>query len=255
VKRIAAILATAALAAGCGGQSMDQWVKERLTPQSASDRIVRIENGQADQRREGLQKLAADPAARKTASVVKLFCLVAQTDEDPMVRSAAVRGLAEMEGDGVVAALTAVATRDKSPFVRADAAKSLGRHPGPETIAALAQVRTNDSNEDVRVAAAEALRQFKEKAAAEALVAALADSSLAVSLKAWESLRYMTGQDFARSPEPWDDFFAKIDDPFLLYGRPPALPKGRNQRPQFTKGPLDFINGLFAKDVREAELE
>jgi len=147
-----------------------------------------------------------------------------------------------------------VATRDESPYVRIDAARSLGQQKDAGAAAPLMEVLRADRMADVRVAAAEALRNFKDKAAAKALVTALDDSSLAVSRKAWESLRYMTGQNMPRKGEAWQDFFTNAGDPFASYGKPPPMPKGENQRPQFTRGPGEFIRDLFAADVNEAEL-
>jgi HEAT repeat protein len=226
---------------------------------------MRIESDQADVRREGLQAVAADASARRLPAVIKLFCVVARNDRDSMARAAAVQGLGRMEGEEVVATLGYVATHDESPFVRADAAQALGRQAdparqgdavaSPAAVAPLAQVLQGDRMADVRVAAAESLRQFKDKAAARALLAALNDSSLAVSCKAWESLRYMTGQNMPRQVQPWEDFLASAADPFEQYGKPPPLPRGENQRPQFTKGVMESIRDLFSTDVTEQELQ
>jgi hypothetical protein len=217
--------------------------------------LPRTKSDQPDERREALQAIAADRSARVVPEVVAIFCLRAKDDPDPMVRSAAVHGLADMDGPDVIPTLGMVLARDGSPYVRVDAAAALGRHSQPECMAPLAQALRSDEQGDVRIAAAEALRGFRDKSAAEALVAALADEDLAVAQRAWESLRYMTGQDLPRQVRPWGDFLASATDPFQSYGKPPPVPAGQNQRPRFTKGPLDFIKGLFAKDVNQAELE
>ncbi|MBM4018497.1 MAG: HEAT repeat domain-containing protein [Planctomycetes bacterium] len=256
MNRFLAAMVGAALAAapGCGSETSAKW-KDKFFPQPTAVYLVRIESDRADERREGLERVAADAGARRLPSVVKLFCVVARNDGDAMVRAAAVRGLAVMAGEDVVPTLGHVATHDESPFVRTDACRALGRQAAAGAVAPLAEVLRGDGLADVRVAAAEALRQFRDKAAAGALVGALGDSSLAVSRKAWESLRHMTGQDLPRQARPWEELLAQADNPFLGYGRPPPMPKGENQRPQFTKGPAEFIRGLFARDVREAELE
>lgn len=241
------------LAAGCGGSSGTDW-KERFFPPPVATQLVRIESDRPDDRREALQTVAADSGARQLPSVVKVFCLVAKSDKDPMVRSAAVRGLAVMAGEEVAPTLGAVATRDESPYVRMDACGSLGRQKEAGAAAPLMEVLCADRIADVRVAAADALRNFKDKAVVKALVTALDDSSLAVSRNAWESLRYMTGQNMPRKAEAWGDFLANSENPFELYGKPPAMPKGANQRPQFTKGPAEFIRDLFKTDPQEAEL-
>ena len=247
----------AVLAAGCGGQSADQWIKQRLAPNPAAD-VVAIEVGRPDERREALEKLAAGSDNLAKPNVVQLFALLAsdpKKEPDPMVRASAVRGLGRMTGDPVVPALQKAVTSDPSPYVRTDAAEALGRIARPECAPPLMQVLANDPQEDVRQAAATALRSFKDKTVGKALVTALADPNLAVSYKAWESLRYMTGQDFPRRQAEWNDFLTSFEDPFPLYGHPPAIRQGESQRPMFTKGPLDFLNGLFAKDAREAELQ
>ena len=256
MKRLVGWTILAALAAGgCGGQSMDQWFKEKLVPEPTVAKVPRIESAKPDERREALQAVAADAGARQSANVIKLYCLVATTDKDPMVRSAAVRGLGDMQGEGILAALGLVLEKDESPYVRMDAAASLGRRGNPEGIPDLAKAVAKDPQSDVRAAAAEALRYFKDKAAGQVLVKALSDPSLAVEQKAWESLRYMTGQNIPRMAQPWEDFFVASEHPFEAYGKPPPMPEGQNQRPKFRKGPLEFIQGLFAKDVREQELE
>ena len=249
-----AAAAAVLLAAGCSGQAGTPW-REKFFPPSTAVQLVRIESDQADVRREGLQAVAADASARRLPAVIKLFCVVARNDRDSMARAAAVQGLGRMEGEEVVATLGYVATHDESPFVRADAAGSLGRQADPGAVAPLAQVLQGDRMADVRVAAAESLRQFKDKAAARALLAALNDSSLAVSCKAWESLRYMTGQNMPRQVQPWEDFLASAADPFEQYAKPPPMPRGENQRPQFTKGVMESIRDLFSKDVTEQELQ
>ncbi|MCX5685245.1 MAG: HEAT repeat domain-containing protein, partial [Planctomycetota bacterium] len=237
---------------GCGGQSGD-W-KEKFIPPPAGVLLVRIESDRPDDRREALQMLAADSGARQLPSVVKVFCLVARSDKDPMVRSAAVRGLAVITGEDVSPTLSAVATHDESPYVRMDACGSLGRQKDPGAASALMEVLCADRMADVRVAAAEALRFFKDKAALKALVTALDDSSLVVSCNAWESLRYMTGQNMPRKADAWGDFLTNSENPFELYAKPPAMPKGTNQRPQFTRGPAELIRDLFKPDPQEAEL-
>jgi len=255
MRRTVLVMAAMLAAGGCQGKTADQWLKEKLLPTPTVVHVARIESNRPDLRREALETVAKDSSARREPSVVKLFCLVAQTDPDALVRAAAVRGLGLMDGQEVLAVLGQAATADKDAFVRTDAAASLGLQAKPEAVPALAQVLAGDPNSDVRVAAADALRRIKSKAAAQALVVGLKDSHLAVSERSWESLRYMTGMDLPRQYGAWEDYLAASADPLLGYGSPPAMPKGQNQRPLFTKGPLEFLKELFAKDVREAELE
>lgn len=242
-------------AAGCGGKSADQWLKEKLVPVPTAVRIAQIESPHPDVRREALQAVAADRQARTIPSVVKVFCLVAKIDADPMVRAAAVRGLADMQGEGVVETLAEVVGGDKSEFVRRDAIAALARRSPPEGAAAIIAALKGDPSIDVRIEAAAALRLFRDLAAAQALAEEVEDSNIAIAFRAWEGLRYMTGQDLPRQRQPWADFLVSTAEPFALYGKPPPLPKGVSQRPQFKKGARDFFKDMFRKDVREAELE
>jgi len=261
VKRAARFIlvgAWALAAAGCGGgqeKDVTAYLHDLLFPPTTAERVIQVESRLADNRREALQKIARDKQARQIESVVKLYCLVARTDKDPMVRAAAVRGLAEMKGEPVVPALCHVLTTDKDAFVRTDAATSLSRHDDPLAMEALIEALKGDASVDVRVAAAESLRAFRAKRAAAALADATECRDLAVAYNAWLSLRYMTGQDLPRRAAPWTAFLATSAAPFADYGDPPRLPKGESQRPQFTSGIGDFFRGLFAKDPLEAELE
>jgi len=248
---LALVLATA----GCETGTADRWIKERLSSTPTAVRVIQIESEQPDMRREAVMAVAADRGVRAVPSVVKLFSLVARTDKDPMVRSAAVRGLVNMQGDGIADTLGYVLLHDRNQFVRCDAAQALGNRVPPEHADALAEALRTDASGDVRLAAAEALRQFKDKAAAEALVAAVQDPSIAVAYRSWEGLRYMTGQNLPREAAAWKQFLAGAENPFAAYGRPPPMPQGENQRPVLKRGLSDFFSGLFAKDVRQAELE
>jgi len=253
------LAALTVLSAGCEGPrprfDINKWIKTLVFPPSTSERVIAVQSPLADRRREALQKIVEDKEARQVESVVKLYCLVARTDEDPMVRSAAVRGLAVLEGEPVVPALCHVLETDTDPYVRSDAAAALSRHEEPAAMEALADALASDASTDVRIAAAGGLRRFKTKRAAAALAEAVACRDLAVAHAAWRSLRYMTGQDLPREPEPWNRFLASAEDPFAAYGEAPKMPEGESQRPHFRRGITDFVQSLFEKDPLEAELE
>ncbi|MFO8014580.1 MAG: HEAT repeat domain-containing protein, partial [Phycisphaerae bacterium] len=198
------------LAAGCEGPrakvDVNRWIKDLVFPPSTAERVIAVQSPLADRRREALQEIVEDKKARQVESVVKLYCLVARTDADPMVRSAAVRGLAVLKGEAVVPTLCHVLETDKSGYVRSDAAAALGRHETPSAMEALVDALASDASTDVRVAAAESLRRFQTKRAAGALADALDCRDIAVAHSAWRSLRYMTGQDLPRETEPWTQF-------------------------------------------------
>ena len=253
------VAALALLAVGCEGPrpkvDMKRWIKDLVFPPSTSEQVIAVQSPEADRRREALQEIVEDKKARQVPSVVKLYCLVARTDEAPMVRSAAVRGLAVLEGEQVVPTLCNVIETDADPYVRADAAVALAHHEDAASVEALGDALASDASADVRIAAAEGLRRFKDKRAAAALAKAVGQDNLAVAYNAWLGLRYMTGQDLPRHTEAWDQFLASAEDPFADYGDPPPVPEPESQRPHFTRGITDFVKSLFEKDPLEEELE
>jgi hypothetical protein len=253
-------VALALLATGCEGPQpkvdVKEWMKDLVFPPSTAEQVIAVQSPLADRRREALQEIVEDKDARHVESVVKLYCLVARTDKNAMVRSAAVRGLAVLEGEEVVPTLCHVLETDDDVYVRADAATALGEHAGdPAALEGLADALASDTRTDVRIAAAESLRHFRDKRAAAALARAVAYDDLAVAHNAWQGLRYMTGQDLPRDTEAWDQYLASAEDPFADYGDPPPLPKGESQRPHFTRGITDFVKSLFEKDPLAEELE
>jgi hypothetical protein len=247
------------LATGCEGPQpkvdVKEWMKDLVFPPSTAEQVIAVQSPLADTRREALLDIVEDKKARRVESVVKLYCLVARTDTDPMVRSAAVRGLAVLEGEPVVPTLCNVLETDQDTYVRADAAAALGEHEDTAAMEGLIDALASDSTTDVRVSAAESLRRFQDKRAAAALAEALAYDDLAVAHNAWLGLRYMTGQDLPRETEAWDQYLASAEAPFADYGDAPGLPKGESQRPHFTRGITDFVKSLFEKDPLEEELE
>lgn len=245
----------ALLVGGCAGKNPLRWVAETIMPVSLGTRVIQLESEDADVRREAVLAIASSNKVESAPALVRLLCVVARTDPDAMVRAGAARALGRVEGEGVVDTLVEVLRADPSAYVRSDAAMALGRKGAPEGLPALVEAMRNDANTDVRVAAGGALRHFKDRAAAEALVAGLEDSNVAQAHKCWESLRYVTGQDLPREPAPWEAFFASAEDPFARHGRPPRAPKGKNQRPVMTKTVGQFFKNLFAEDVQKAELE
>jgi len=176
-------------------------------------------------------------------------------EPDPMTRAVAVETLGHMTGEDVVPTLRKVVMGDSNPFVRTDAATALGKQGAVEGLEVLRVALSGDKSVDVRVAAAEALCHIRDKRAAETLVVAVGDTDVAVARTAWEGLRYMTGQSLPMEAEAWRAWLAAAEEPLAHYGKAPPMPKGESQRPQLTQGVGGFIEGLFKRDVREAELD
>lgn len=147
-------------------------------------------------------------------------------DEDPGVRSAATRAIAR-HGSPDQAGLIIARLDDEDPLVRLEAARGLQRMHSPEAVEPLIRLISLDEtgevyaedNEDIRAAAADALGQYAENRVVEALIAALADQSLAVNTRALGSLRTLTGQDYGYNRRLWLDW----------YQAAPAVFAARNQ--------------------------
>lgn len=102
----------------------------------------------------------------------------AATDDDPGVRSEAVRALGELGGDAEVEVLIAVLRDDPAPFVRSTAAAQLGMCTGRRAFDALAAALTRPGeDEEVRSTCAEALGTSEEPDALPLLLDASRDSS------------------------------------------------------------------------------
>lgn len=159
-------------------------------------------------------------------------------DEDPSVRSAAVRALSN-HGEPEHAVLIAERLIDPARIVRLEAARGLQRLHNPAVVGRLlVAIREPDlaggerAAEDdalVRAEAAHALGQYAESRVVQALFAAIADRSLAVNRNALQSLRTLTGQDFGYDRRAWHEWYNETDN--LFAGRRayiyPTFQRGR----------------------------
>ncbi|MDX2148413.1 MAG: HEAT repeat domain-containing protein [Planctomycetota bacterium] len=144
-------------------------------------------------------------------------------DPDAGVRAASARALGN-HGDIEHAPLLRDALRDDDVLVRREAARALQRIHAPEVVETLLiSVREPDllrpdepgeADSGVRTEAALALGQYAESRVLDELVRALADSSLAVNVAARESLKTLTGQDFAMDRRAWLDWLGATAQPF-----------------------------------------
>lgn len=247
---------------GCGKQTADEWLKEKMHPPTPAQRILSLESPRADVRREAVLAIEAHPETYRSASVIKVLCLLTREstraevpESDPMVRAAACRVLGIMKSEDGLAALTRAVDKDSNKFVRMDAALAIGRLGSDKAEVGLAMAFEQDKDTDVRIAAAQALRFMKTKEAAQVLVGGLSNPDIGISRVCWEGLRYMTGQALPCQADVWTAYLADHENPFAGYGKPPVVPKGTSQRPQFTQGIGEFFQGLFGVDPGEAELQ
>jgi hypothetical protein len=175
-------------------------------------------------------------------------------DDDPSVRAAAIRGLAN-HGEPVHVPILVTALADPDRYVRIEAARGLQRLHNPVAIDALvaatrapgdSPLPTDETEAEVRAEAAVALGQYAEGRVVEALIAALRDESLAVNAAARASLRTLTGQDFGLDHPAWvawrggapDLFAARTEYTYPAFSRAkfwyeylPFIPRPPNETP------------------------
>ncbi len=248
------LVGAAVAAAGCESLNPIEGFA-KLFPPSLAERVIDVGSDNADTRREAVQAIGEHDKVDDIPAIRELMVLVARTDRSPLVRAAACQALANIKHLEAREALVGRLAEDPDPYVRADAATALGVQGDPASIEPLATAMREDKDVDVRIAAADALSGIRERAAATALVGGLNARDVGVAHTAWESLRYMTGQDLPREPGPWTDFLVSADEPLDRYGKPPALPEGENQRPRMRRGVREFLANIVEEDPVEAELK
>lgn len=180
-----------------------------------------VDKFDADKRYRGTLILANQPFAGEEL-YLKLF-IDNVNDEDPRVRAASVRAIAN-HGKPEHGKLLIARLKDAEPLVRKEAARGLQRLSSADAIAPLIlasrepDLDRKDSEgemyESVRIEAVDALGQYPDDKVIQALVQSLADTRLAVNRTAHNSLRTLTGQDFGLDRRAWLDWYKATTSPF-----------------------------------------
>jgi hypothetical protein len=136
-------------------------------------------------------------------------------DEDPGVRQAAVRAIAN-HAPPADATLILPGLADKDKGVRREAAKGLQRLHNRDAVDALIKSLKPEHEQEpaVRAEAAGALAQYAQTRVVQALIAALSDPQLSVNRRALDSLRTLTGQDFGLDRRAWLAWADEAREPF-----------------------------------------
>jgi hypothetical protein len=147
---------------------------------------------------------------------LRLYAVLANADEHPTVRSAAIRILGRAGNEAyrphVVAALM-----DASEHVRWDAAEALNRLAGPDAIEPLQDRARNDPSRDVRMACLRALRHYPRAGVVATARRGLHDRYYGIRHTAHGTLVAVTGRDLGPEPEAWAQL-----DPRELFPPPAA---------------------------------
>lgn len=127
-------------------------------------------------------------ANRDQTAAATLAQILAQQDEDPIVRAQAADALAKVGGAEATAALSA-AVGDQNPVVRIQAIRAFGKVEGDRAVQTLSRVLMGDPDPQVRRHAAPALAMLRTLEARWALEAAISDPDPSVSEAAAAALR------------------------------------------------------------------
>jgi hypothetical protein len=170
-----------------------------------------------DKRRQGVNEVVVRSVGRRPPYTTK-YIQLAQNDPDYTVRAIAIRAL-NRSRDASADPVFVRALSDDQPLVRLEAAKALNRLPDPTAVPLLivhlqptydtgnfddrGTPIQQDEIQDVRIASAEALAHYKALNVARALVDMLDSRDFGIASEAHNSLRMITGQDFAYDQGAW----------------------------------------------------
>lgn len=162
----------------------------------------------ADERRQGIVRTVATPAGRRPPYTER-FERLAADDPSPLVRATAIRALNRARWTAATPRFSA-AIGDPSPLVRVEACKALANVPDDAAAEALiARLADAEESTDVRIAAADALRHYRALPVARALAAQLQARDFGVAWQAHKSLRALAGEDFGYDEAAWLQHFTR----------------------------------------------
>jgi len=253
ISPLVAVVLTAGSLAACNSDSLEKGrgatsILALMQNDSMGDAAADAMNPyDADKRYRGTLRLANQNYAGEPL-YMQLF-LDNVKDEDASVRSAATRAIAN-HGTPDHVPILIERLKDKDDLVRGEAARGLQRLHNPIAIPALVDAMRdpeaaamNEPTEElasVRADAASALAQYPEDRVVQALIAGLADQSLAVNTASRDSLRTLTGQDFGLERRDWLAWYKGSDRPFAA-GRPYEYPIFRRDQEWYEY--LPFVSG------------
>lgn len=207
---------------GCGDkldglqETQKRWTLQnflkKLRGQSPKQNVaMAFDPNDADRRREGILALSERKWGLKEP-YLKGYAAILKTDEDPLVRSAAVRALGKAK-DPKYLDVVARSLLDRVVFVRQDAATALDGLVGDAAVGPLRDRAANDIDQDVRANCAKALRHYRRDDVAQTLVACLSDKAFSVRHEAHASLVELTGRDLGYEPQDWANVTLQAPSP------------------------------------------
>ena len=134
--------------------------------------------------------------------VTTILGLALESESEAQTRIVILDSLARLGSPKRVEAMSP-AVNDKEPAVRVAACRRLGQTGAPEAAAKLDPVLVSDTSLDVRLAAADALGHIPTRQAAMSLLSGIEDSDVAIRFRCRQSLKTITGKDFAGNVGEW----------------------------------------------------
>lgn len=178
------------LAAGCG---------------SFEKNATGLDSRSADVRRESALELGRSTVvdASLRSRLIRRLGVLAQSDPDPLVRSAALNGLAMQDRKEGLEVAKRVRT-DTSAMVRWDAVKIMADAHDASLVPVLAEMAQTDEDANTRCDSVRALGKYDDPRSIAALIDRLGDSDISVAHAARRSLTQIAhGVDLGMKPEAW----------------------------------------------------
>ncbi len=183
-----------------------------------------------DQQRQGINYLVYREWGR-VEPYTTIYARIAENAIEPKpdytVRAVAIRSL-NRSRDASATPIFISALDDSNQLVRLEAAKALSNLPDPNAVAPLlsilegqrdiavrGRVLRQEEDRDIRIASADALRHYPTLPVARALVSQLNRLDFGVAWQSRQSLKHLTGQDFAYDESAWLNYLAETSNPFI----------------------------------------
>jgi hypothetical protein len=220
----------------CSKNTSGRWFEKPKTSQEWLD--MALEAPQADDRRRGVIGLARSQDGRSEWAL-KVYDTIARTDNDTMVRCAAVKAMGPTAGSEQVPTLLKILSsqtvrqaevRPAAGALRWEAAKVLlavvdGSRYAPsqraDIVKSLLERLTKDNDRNVRLTAIDTLAYFAESPVPAALVEALHEDDYAIQHGAELSLIALTGVTHHHDAAAWRAWLNSVKDPFEKAGQIP----------------------------------
>lgn len=183
-----------------------------------------------DLRARAYRRLKTTGSEEERAKVIDLLAEAAKSEKDMVSRLAAVEKLGEFKDPRAFQALqeafyAPANAQARDPVVRIAAVQGMARSGNPNAVPILAEVVVRDPSRDVRLAAADGLGRFQNADAANALVKVLKEErDIALRHKANESLKQITGKQLPPQADQWEAYLQQRIGPDRQIAREPKNP-------------------------------